>query len=319
MQDGLRGQMLGGDHAAHRDLVDDAIKVGLVDLGDQLGVAHPVGVQGQHDVLLVKIGQGDKGVGGFKALLQQQLFVGGVAVDDVGLGQQLAELVAALPAVFDDGDMDAGLDEPPGQIIGHGAASHDHHMLDGFGLDTDAPEGVRHLFRGYHQRDPVPGVEHRVSVWDNDLLVGFHHGYQQGSRALAGDLNQVFSVPGRALGDDQGGHMYPSLGEGVQIDGGGAADQVIGVIARRQLRVNGQGQPQLILDEVDFLIIFRIAHPGDGPAVARLFGDEAAEHIDLVPVGNGDQNVTVLDAGVQQSSVAAAVALDGDDVQGRHP
>ena len=39
------------------------------------------------------------------------------------------------------------------------------------------------------------------------------------------------------------------------------------------------GDAELFLDESDFLIINRIADAGDGMAVARLFGNQAAEQV----------------------------------------
>ena len=47
-----------------------------------------------------------------------------------------------------------------------------------------------------------------------------------------------------------------------------------------------------------FLIIYRIAHTGDGLAVACLSRDDTAEQILLIVTGHGNQKVGGCDAGV---------------------
>ena len=61
-----------------------------------------------------------------------------------------------------------------------------------------------------------------------------------------------------------------------------------------QFRVNGQGKVQFLAEIVNFRRILRIPDPGDGMAVSSLFGNQAAEHIQLIGVCGGNQKISLL-------------------------
>ena len=54
-----------------------------------------MGIEGDDEVVLVPVGEGDKGVAGSHALLGEQLRVGAVAVDDEAVREILRQLAAA--------------------------------------------------------------------------------------------------------------------------------------------------------------------------------------------------------------------------------
>ena len=87
------------------------------------------------------------------------------------------------------------------------------------------------------------------------------------------------------------------------------------------LEDRGHGKPQLLLDEADLFIITGVAHPCDGLAVSRLSGDQAAQQVYLVLVGNGDQKIRLLHACLLLHPVAGGIAVDAHHIQeiSHHP
>ena len=73
-------------------------------------------------------------------------------------------------------------------------------------------------------------------------------------------------------------------------------------------------QAQRLLDIGTVSQVNRIAHPGDGFAFGKPAGQHAAQQVDLVAVGHGDEDIGPPDIGPLEHLVARAVARNAHDV-----
>ena len=153
--DRLRRDVLGIDDAAQLQTLDDVVERDAVDLGDRLEAGHALGVEREQDVLLVEARQRHKRLRRADALLLEQLLVAAVAADDHGLGQQRAQLLAALAVRLDDLDLHVLLEQQLRQIIGGLAAADDHTAAHGLAAHVDALEDAVHVARGGDDHDLV--------------------------------------------------------------------------------------------------------------------------------------------------------------------
>ena len=153
------------------------------------------------------------------------------------------------------------------------------------------------------------------------MVLPLDHADQKVPSHLSAGIDDLFPVPGRALGNPEADHVHLALGKGIHLHGGRDLKQPGNVRRRGQLRIDGHGKPQLLLDEADLFIITGVAHPCDGLAVSRLSGDQAAQQIYLVLVGNGDQKIRFLHARLLLHPVAGGIAVDAHHIQeiSHHP
>ena len=91
------GKILGADHAAQSQLVDDALIGNVAQLGDDLRNTHAAGVQGDDHIQLFPAGEGNQRVEIPEAFAFQQFGVTGIALDDGGFRKHGADGAAQSP------------------------------------------------------------------------------------------------------------------------------------------------------------------------------------------------------------------------------
>ena len=82
----------------------------------------------------------------------------------------------------------------------------------------------------------------------------------------------------------------------------------------RHFRVDDGRNADLFLDKVQLVAVGRVAHAGNGVAVARLFGKHTAQQVQLIRTGHGNEHVRILNAGFGQGSDGGTVAHDAQHV-----
>ena len=90
--------------------------------------------------------------------------------------------------------------------------------------------------------------------------------------------------------------LHPPLGEAVALEEGGELEQVVDLPGGGHLGVDGHGEAQLVLEEVELAGVLGAAHPGDGVDIGHLVGHHAAQEVDLVAAGGGDEKIGGVDA-----------------------
>lgn len=109
--------------------------------------------------------------------------------------------------------------------------------------------------------------------------------------------------------------FHPPLGEGIDFDSRRKPEQLRDFRRGGKLRIDDHGTGPNPLHQADFLRIFRVAHPGNGVAHPDLFGDEAAQQIQLVRGGDGNKQIRRGGPRFPEHRVARAVARHADEIQ----
>ncbi len=246
--DRLRSDITRIDDAVHVQAAEDPFVVGAVDLGNDFGMGDVSGMECQQDILLVDAGQGNEGLHVFDPFLPKQLFVGAVAVDDYGPGQQDTQFFTAFGIAVDDLDRDAHMEQLGGKIIGRFTAADDHGIFDRMGLKTDFFEEGFGIPSGGDEGDAVAPQDTEITGRNVDLAVSFH----------GADQHVVGDIPAHGLA--QIGHHHAvqqiffryfkldhfrlAVGEGVHFQCGGEVEDARHLAGRFQLRVDDHGKAQ---------------------------------------------------------------------------
>ena len=308
LDDEVAGHILGVDDAAQVKAVQDIVELQPVDLGHPLGVRVVAGKEGQQDVLLVHVGQGHKGFGRSQPLAEQEAAVGAVLAEDLRRRQLFGQIVAAGEVPLDDPHLDLVFQQVLAEIEGDGAAAHDHGVFDRGGGDAQPGKKLLGLVRGGQEGDQVPAAQHKAAVGDGDRLAALDRADQDIAAHPGGDVADGHPVQAVGLGQRKLDQLHPPAGKGVDLGRAGEAQQPRNLGRGGHLGVDDGRDAGLLADEIQLVAVGRVAHPGDGVAAARLFGKHAAQQVQLVRAGNGDEHVGVLDAGFGQGGDGSAVA-----------
>ena len=159
-------------------------------------------------------------------------------------------------------------------------------------------------------KDAVAPAQHKAAVRDGDLALAQHRAHQHLDLGDLVELVQGNAVQAAALVDAQAHDLDPALGKAVAPDEAGKLQQVKDLARGRKLRVDGERKAQFLAHDVQLLGIFGVAHPSDGvDAGVQLFGCKAAQQIDLVGAGGGDQQLGLVHLGLPQRFQGGRVAL----------
>ena len=104
--------------------------------------------------------------------------------------------------------------------------------------------------------------------------------------------------------------------KGVDLAGAGEAQQVRDLTRCRHFRVDDGRDADLLLDEVQLVAVRRVAHTGDGVAVARLLREHAAQQVQLIRAGDRDKHVGFFNSGFGQGGDGGAIAHNAHHVVG---
>ena len=309
------GGQLGRDHRLHPGRAGDGGVILPVGLGNHLGDAALVGVEGDDQVVLVPVGEGHEGVAGRHVLFHQQLRVRAVAVDDQTAGHLLRQLPAPVLALLHHLAAHAEPLQDAQQVVGDPAAAKDE---DGAQLVLVPAQQLEKLIDaggGAGQVDLVPLLQHKGSVRDIDLAGPLHRAQQQrevlqfggeGGQGPAGHKVRLLDVEGDDL------HLPP--GEGVDVGCAGEAQQTGDLHRSGLLRIDQQINAQVRFQIFQVSGVFGAAHPGHGAAHAQPVGAMTAQQVIFIGIGGGDDHVRIPGARLQQDRPGGAVALDAHDV-----
>ena len=286
-----------------------------VDLGDDLADLLTPGIVGHQNVLLVHARQGDEGVLVQQARLLEELPLGAVAVVGADSREQVAELAAHGPIRVDEGNGGAGVQQHLRQIEGDTAAAHEG---DVFGLTLCKARGLQELpelgpVGG--EADAVPGPEDEIAPGDDDLVFPLHHADQEGGLEMIAEVHELLAHQGRVLPQPQLHHFKAPPGEGLHLGGRGELQQMVELLGRQQLGVDGHGQVQLFPQEAHGLFaVLGIADAGNGVGRPQALRQVAHQQIQLVRARAADEEVGLGDAGLLEGLAVRAVALHAHDV-----
>jgi hypothetical protein len=104
-------------------------------------------------------------------------------------------------------------------------------------------------------------------------------------------------------------------GKGVDFNGGGEPQHPGHFRGAGFLGIDGHAETQVVLNEVQLLHVHGVAHPGDGVPRPQLLADKAAQQVQLIRAGTGDDEIRLIRPGFQLNIPGSAVALHDHHVQ----
>lgn len=110
--------------------------------------------------------------------------------------------------------------------------------------------------------------------------------------------------------------LHATAVEGLDIGGRGKPEQPGDFHRGGVLWVDQGVDAHIVLEGAGVHRIFDVADPRDGETGAQALGGEAADHVDLVHAGGGDEKIGCVGAGLPECGDGSAVSFDAHDVQG---
>ena len=173
---------------------------------------------------------------------------------------------------------------------------------------------ARNLLAAGHKRDFVARQQKIVAGGDDDVAAALDGADQHLARKVAKRLPDRLTGKGRMGGQNRLEQIDAAAGKGIHLNGRGNGKQARDLVGRFQLRVDQHIDAELFLDEAALSDIVRVAHAGNGLALGRFLGDQAAKQVQLVRPGHGDEHIGIFNAGVLLHAVHHAVAGDAHHV-----
>ena len=124
-------------------------------------------------------------------------------MDNHGLWQQLAELVAAFAVLFDDFDLNLRVFQKLCHVIRDLAASYKHGGFDGIIDDSGLLEEFRGFCRRRDDGDLVSRLHLEITAGDDDLLSPLHRTDQDGTVKLVQNVTDLHGMELRVVGNEE--------------------------------------------------------------------------------------------------------------------
>ena len=317
LYDVVRDDLLRVDDRAKVHLRGDVLEGDTVDLRDETRVGKLACIEGQHDVLFIEAGQGAEGVGLLDALADQEILVGTVPVDDGRIRELAGEELAAITVEVDDLQLalHMGVVHVLRDVVGDPAATDDHAAADRLVIDAELLHELVGLIRTRDIADHIAVHDGVITTRDDDLVAALDGADQdidlQNTRdVIHADADDVAVL--RHLDADQ---VDLAAGEAVDLHDRRETKQTLDLLRRRHLRVDDHREVQLVTEVVDLILVLRITDTRDGVTVTFLLRDQAAQHVDFIGVGCGDEDICILDTGLLLDRQHGAVSVDTHDIQ----
>ena len=304
------GNILGADDGIQPHRADD-VRIGHpVVFHNHLGHALAHREQAGHQVFLIPVAQGDKGVHLVQPFLLQQLLIGAVAVNHIDLRQAFAKHFRLFAVDFNHGNPRAGGHDHFGQVVADAPSAQHHHVFHPHVVFAKKAEIVGD---GYHvggHMHPVAGLNDKIAVGNDHLARPLHGGVQHLGNAaqLMAQLPQGMTDNRVLFLSAEFHHFHPAPGEGLDIGREGEAQQAADFQRGSPLRVHRQVDAHFLLQNGQAVVIFRVAYAGNGKLGAQPLGDQAAQHIGFIAGGGGDDDVRLFRARVHQGGGVGPVA-----------
>ena len=195
------------------------------------------------------------------------------------------------------------------------AAADEHGGANGLGVLGHALEkaGHGHVFAG--DIEPVVHLNDEGTIGNDGFTMALHrhelHMGKPGVQPAEGFAGDVVLVRHQKFH-----HFHPAVGEGFDVHGKGEAQQPGDFLSGGAFRVDDLIDIQLFLQKGQAFGVFRVANAGDGIAGTQLFGGQAADHVQFVVGGDGDDDVRLFRPGLNEGAHVAAVAPHAQYIQG---
>ena len=199
------------------------------------------------------------------------------------------------------------------------AAAHQNHALDGHPRPSGDHEHLVQRVLGGYQVQLVAGLHARVAARHEELLSARdprHH--ELGVQRLL-DVGDALACEQGAVVHQEVAHLQVGVLEGHYVAGGALLHRLDDRPRRLDLGIDEVVHLQKrVLREVGVGVL-RVAHPRDlarHPELAR--HQAAGDDVELVAVGDADEEVRVVDAGLAQRRQAVAGVVDHHAVEVVH-
>src|SRR6202789_482415 len=290
---------------------------GLVDQGHDLVSAQALGEHGRENIRLLRVRQRREDIRAVDVLFEQQFLVGRIAVQDGGALQLLRDLPRPLAVALDELHL-VPIFQFARQTHTDVAAAGDDHAAS------------RRFFPAHLLHDHANVIARRQEKY---LIAVLDHGVALGLDALAGAVNgrnpgvrrgnvlpqsaQCLAYQGTALQGANADQAHPAVGEIQHLQGAGIADQARDVLGDQLFGADPYVHRDGILAEQ----LVPLCEVGGSHARDFLRGaverprDVTGQHVDLIAVGQSDENVGGGDARGLEDAGASRVAVHGTNVE----
>ena len=316
-QQGADGDLVRRNRDVDQTAFDQVDIGGSIDQRHDLLGAHALGQHRRQDIGFVVVGEGAKHVHRLDILFQQQVGVGGVAEQDDGRIQHRRQLACPFRKRLDHLDLVVALHQPrelPSDIAA--AGEHDA-LVRLFQLAHFRNDG-RDVFARGEKENLVAGLDDAFGGWLDRLAFAKYrrHAHIDLRHNLAHGLQLPphHQAPVISLDRHQ---LYPALGKIEHLHRARMLDQVVDVVGNQRFRADHDVYRDRILGEQSRATqVFRRANARDlGWRVKNRRRDLACDHIDLVTIGQRDQHVGIVGAGIFEQPRVGAVTANRAQIQ----
>ena len=138
--------------------------------------------------------------------------------------------------------------------------------------------------------------------------------YQDIFFVTSGNLRQGLAIQIGSCGNRKLQKFNMAAGKCLDFDRRGELEQTGCLHGSRKLRVDCQGQTELLADKAHLAVIDRITNTRDGAAVTCLLCDQAAQQVQFVRIGCRDHQISIFDSQILLYRITAAVADDSENI-----
>ena len=164
----------------------------------------------------------------------------------------------------------------------------------------DALEELVGLFLCSKEGDLIAILQHKVAVRDDDAAAALHSTHQNIALQAGGDLADGHAVQPLLCGECKLDQPHTAVCKGVDLACAREAQQMGDLLCCSHFRIDDGRNADLLFDKVQLMAVGRVTHTGDCMAVARLFGKHAAQQIQLIGAGHGNEHIRIFNAGLCQ-------------------
>src|SRR4051812_15206818 len=279
--------------------------------------AHALGEERAHDVVLVVVGHGDEEVHLADVFALEQLLVGGVAVQHQRFAQARRDQLAAALVVLDHPDRIAVL-EREGKPQADVAAPGNHHPPYRAVHAPELAHDLADVVGGREAEHFVAGLDHRVAVrHDGAVAAKDRHDARVDARDVAAQLLQRMADQGPAGERPHRNQAHLAAGEVEHLERLRELDQLDDIVGQDLLRADREVHVKSVLAQNALVReVVGGAYARDAARhVEHAGGDAAGDQIRLVGLGNRDQQVGIVDAGLDENRGMGAAADDRAQVE----
>ncbi len=289
-----------------------------VDQGNHLVRPHPLGQHGREDIGFVVVGQGAVDVGLADALFVQQILVGTVTDQHDGRVELFGDLLGAGRVALDDLEVMIAL-QALGQAGADIAAAGEQDPVDRFAQLAQLRHDRRDIARGRKEEDDIVDLDPRIAP-GNDRLVAAKDGRDPGLDAFGQQLLERHQLTShdRSVVIGPGGHQLgAAVGKIEDLQRAGVFDQSLEVIGDQLFGTDQHIDRRVLTSEQLWMvqIIGRADTRDLGRRTEQRIGDLTGHHVGFIGIGQGDEQLRILDAGPDEGLGMGCMTQHGTDVE----